>query len=311
MKTGNVVAGLMVVLALASAAQFNSAGRDSADDGAASLGAPTTSQFDSTVAVDSGQQATESEAVAPPQPACTLAATDRYVKSTNLFNLVEQLRTDADAGDADAMRVISRVYDECFPYAANQRILHPQSMSRFRKEPDLSIALAQRATQLQRCAGFIATGVIKADVLRDVEAKAAALDDSIAKVRNLAEALSAGRRDGSGPHEMSENEIDLASTVALSKDVEAIAELSHVEMGTYPAHGFAWQLVACDLGRDCGANGYLMRHHCLYMGQCVAGNYREVIRRKFLPPDQFDVAQAREQEILQAIKRGDVSHLFR
>ena len=274
----------------------------------------------STVSTASTDAALDEEPAAPssafesanaPVAAKPLTSLDRYVQSTDLLELVSQLRADADAGDADAARIIAMAYDECFLFAANHRILDLDSISRDRKEPDRSIALSQRTKQLQRCGGFIDTGVIKMDVFREVDAKAAELDDSVAKMRKLVENLSLRRRDGSGPYEMTRQEIALVNSIALSKDVEAIVALSHIDMETYPAYGFAWQLVACDLGRDCGPNGYVMRHQCLYMSQCVAGDYRELIRRKFLPPDQFNVAQAREQEILQAIRRGDVSHLFR
>ena len=310
MKSRNFAAVLLAVFALGCVIHFASRGKIDRGTTASPRTATSSRSVASVVAEESKLQPAGFGPTRALEPAKPLTPLDRYIRSTNLLELVSQLRADADAGDADAARIIAKVYDECFLFAANYRILDLNAISRSRKEPDRSIALAQRTTQLQRCDGFIATGVIKPDVVRAAEAEATKLDDSIAKIQGLAERLSARRRDDSGPYEMSADEIALASSIALSKDVEAIVALSYIDMETYPAHGYAWQLVACDLGRDCGPNGYVMRQQCLAFGQCVAGNYRELIRRKFLAPDQFDVAQAREQEILQAISRGDASRLF-
>ena len=306
MKARNVVPALIVLLAVGYAIYFFSVGIKISDDSATyqSADAPTAPTADASKRQD---EAETTIAVKPPRP---LTMLDRYVQSTDLLDLVSQLRADADAGDADAARMIAKAYGECSPYVAIQKLLDVETISRFQTEPARSIALAQRAKQLQRCNGFIATGLIKSSVVREVEARAAALNDDFAKVIKLGEELSARRRDESGPYELSTSEIDFVHGVALSKDVEAISALSYLEVERYPAHAYAWQLVACDLGRDCGSNGYVMRQQCLLFGQCVAGNFRELIRRKFLAPDQFDVAQAREREILQAIRSGDVSGII-
>lgn len=309
MRSRKIAVVLLTVFALGCMVYFISRGKVERDTSKGPSATTSSSAAASVVDEKSELQTAGSGPKGSLESAKSLTPLDRYVQSTDLLDLVRQLRADADAGDANAARIIAMAYDECFPFAANHRILDLDSISRDRKEPDRSIALSQRTKQLQRCGGLIDTGVIKSDVLRAAEAEAARLDDSVAQISKLAENLSVRRTDGTGPYEMSLEEVALANSIARSRDVEAIVALSYLE--TYPAYGFAWRLAACDLGRDCGPNGYVMRQQCLYMSQCVAGDYRELVRRKFLAPDEFSVAQAREQEILQAIRRGDVSHLFR
>lgn len=298
---------LVALFALGFAMYFLSDGRNERITSVEPTTALSSSEVDSTHRPEPAARGGKSVPANASEIARPITLLDRYVRSTDLLELVAQLRADADAGDADAARIIAKAYDECFPYAANHKTLDVDLISRNRSEPERSMALAQRATQLQRCAGFISTGVIKVGVARDADATANNLSDLTGQAARLVSDLSLRRADD-GPYEMSASEMDLAQKIALSQDAEAIAVLS----GTtgLPQDIYAWQLVACDLGRDCGANGYVMRQQCLLVGQCVAGNYREFIRRKALPPDQFEAAQIREREILQAIKAGDVSHLF-
>ncbi|MEO7917138.1 MAG: hypothetical protein ABIR16_05795 [Dokdonella sp.] len=287
---------------------------------------------DSTTAVDN--TATDTNADQKPNASIQTAAAneprpltllDRYVQSTDLFELVVQLRADADAGDANAARIIAMAYDECYPFAAeNQKVvengrLHLDQFT----ESERTIYLSFRRRSEQRCVGFIATGGIKPADVRSTGAKASALNDLTSQARQLAEKIEARRSDEDAPNDWSAAEIELSKSIALSGDPEAIAMLAHGQDDRHlgrnvrgmfwagdPTNLTAWMLVACDLGRDCGANGYIMRQQCLFVGLCFNGDYREYLRRRRLSPDKYDLVLARERKILQAIKNGDVSHLF-
>lgn len=71
----------------------------------------------------------------------------------------------------------------------------------------------------------------------------------------------------------------------------------------------AWQLVACDLGLDCSADGALMRQNCLSQGLCVEGDYESALLR-LLPPRQWSRVQAQRQALREAITRGELASLF-
>lgn len=106
-----------------------------------------------------------------------------------------------------------------------------------------------------------------------------------------------------------------------SGDPYAISEMSTALEGDYsssfmPVAGSlvdssAWQLVACDLGMDCGARSYIVRQMCVFGGICGAGGYREVLSEAVLSPRDFQRAEQVEAFILQAIKSGDYDSLVK
>jgi hypothetical protein len=71
----------------------------------------------------------------------------------------------------------------------------------------------------------------------------------------------------------------------------------------------AWQLVACDLGLDCSADGALMRQNCLHTGMCLEGDFESALLRQ-MPPRQWSRVQAQRQALREAIARGDRAGLF-
>lgn len=239
---------------------------------------------------------------------------DQYVQSTDLLQLVNQLRADADDGDPEAARIIAKAYGECAPYAANARLFSVESpFFKNLVEPERSLALAYRDSQVRRCGGLNATGQISSGSVRIAEQRARDLGDMTAKARNLLGDQSAKGYDPSVG--MSADEAKTISReIALSNDPEAIAALALTQgsagrEGGSDVNTYAWLLVACDLGRDCGSSGYIMRNECLVNGKCVIGDYRELLRSKLLSPDQFALVVKREGEILNAIRSKDVSNV--
>lgn len=97
--------------------------------------------------------------------------------------------------------------------------------------------------------------------------------------------------------------LDPANPQSLVDIGHAATHLSRFDSST------VWQLVACDLGLDCSADGALMRQNCLSQGLCVEGDYESALLR-LLPPRQWSRVQAQRQALREAIARGELGGLF-
>lgn len=324
MKTWHVGVGLVVLLAIASANYFSN-GRKSVEESTRTDSTVTASAGGATAKANADQQHIASEQAGAASESRPVSLFARYAQSIDLFDLVSQLRADADAGDADAARVIALAYDECYPFAAeNWKVLdmYRLPLDRF-TEVERSIYRSHRMKAERRCAGFTATGGISFSDVKSTDAKASAMNDLTAQARQLAGAVGARQRNEDARQGLSDAEIRVAQKIALSGDAEAIANLAYSQDDQHlheqtrlvlspggSTNALAWLLVACDLGRDCAADGYIMRQQCLTLGFCISGDYREYMRRRMLAPDKFADVLAREREILQAIKSGDVSQVI-
>ena len=310
--TRKVIASLVILLALGGMMYALLGGKGEQDASANPTTETSTIALGSAQRAESETQSGESVIGMAPKTARSPTPLDRYVQSANLLELVEQLRGAADAGDADAIRAIVNAEGECFPYASQSELLDAEHINSSFARPDRAVALSLLKKQIQRCSDLIATGENNKQWLDELGVKAAGLDDLIGQAMQF---LDHGAHSVSDPQTVDSlaEIVAISSRIALSKDPEAIAILALSQYGSRDGkrtETYAWMLVACDLGRDCSSDGFEMRRNCLLEKKCVSGNYRELLRRKILPPDQFDMAQARELEILQAIRRGDVSHLF-
>ena len=306
MNSRNVVAALMALLALVCALYVYLVGGRVTDDGVTTRSATTPAVTATASSPGAGKREDEAEpAIAAERPRL-FTLLDRYVQSINLLDLVTQLRAAADAGDADAARMIAKALDECYPFLISKTRPDAAYVSRQFDEPERSIALAHLRTQDLRCGDLVASGQVTVSEVRRTDQRAKDLGDLAGQAMRLVTVRSLDPAASKG---MSAANVELARKIALSRDPEAIAVLGHSEMKS-EADFFAWQLVACDLGRDCGADGYVMRQLCLWLTQCVGGDYREYLRRRQLAPDQYQAVLARERQILQAINSGDVSAII-
>lgn len=107
----------------------------------------------------------------------------------------------------------------------------------------------------------------------------------------------------------------------LSGDPERIASIGLYERPLDPegwrrdpaAHylPIAWELVACDLGRDCGPTSLALDRMCLYQssGTCGAASLEDALRYT-TSPAIFERIQQRRQELLERIRSGQVAGMF-
>ncbi len=193
---------------------------------------------------------------------------------TDLFAYAQQLQAAADAGNAEAGWVASRIYDHCGVFAMDPSGYALDSAALQRMDLDaISAMLAARGRVRQSCAGFSAAdGLGRGRLLQQRLASA--------KAGNLAaEAalLSMGEPLSDAP----EYRRALVERVQSSQDPEAFLAISGA-MGTAAAGDeaysglvagtqfsqLAWQVAACQLGLACGPDSTLMVAYCANGGIC-------------------------------------------
>jgi hypothetical protein len=245
-----------------------------------------------------------------PSPGGPSAATvgqayqSRFDASSDLRALVDQLRPESAGGDGTATRLIGKAYEECFIVALN-------GLASFQRDQEqrLKLETNEQARQGierafaqvgQRCKGF--NGVaLKLNQVEEMRNKAASQGDLAAMAEQFRHRMTAGDQ-GYGPQEQA----DLAKRVLASKDSEAVAAMAELmgdvaasrrgDLAPFPAGSAsaeaAWQFAACNLGRNCGAQGSYLRTVCVSAGLgCRASSVQEMYRRELLPPAEFEKAR--------------------
>lgn len=237
-----------------------------------------------------------------------------YDTATNLAALLDSTKSQADAGNADALRLAAAAGSECFSSQAfvNRAANFRRGAERF-SEPERSVALRHNDVQEQRCRDLIAQKALTPGLVRDALDRAAAAGDMVASTIKLDEQWA-----DTPANELKEK---LRGIVA-SRDGEAIGLMATMLgpreeeptvngpfAGTQDDY-IAWLLVACDLGRDCSASSRLLRELCLTTNRCPPGDYREYVRTSLATPQQFQSALVKEKTLLGLIADGRFQEIF-
>lgn len=213
----------------------------------------------------------QSTAVAAGLPLDLRAA---FENGTDLFAYAHQLQAAADAGNAEAGWMASRIYDYCGVFAMDPSGYALDSAALQRMDLGaISAMLTARGKVRQGCAGFTAAdGLGRARLLQQRLASA--------KGGNLA-AEAALLSMGEPLSDTPEYRRGLVERVQSSQDPEAFLAISGA-MGTAAAGDdayrgmvagsqfsqLAWQVAACQLGLACGPGSALMVAYCANGGIC-------------------------------------------
>ncbi len=199
----------------------------------------------------------------------------QFEEAPDLYAYAQTIRSRADAGEPEAIWLLSRVYDYCAGFANAPVAYGEDTRAIERMGLRTSAAMvAARQRVSSRCARFVPEDNLSYPliVLKRVEAaKAGSLPAE-------ASLLAAGK-----PLEKTEEyRNNLVDRVLRSKDPEAFTALSSGMgiaasgrslapvtrvAGTQFAE-LAWQLAACELGQDCSAESSLMTSYCANGGIC-------------------------------------------
>jgi hypothetical protein len=268
--------------------------------------------------------ASSSSATEPSEPAAQLEVTRvahisatvlhlHYERADNLADLVHALEPAARAGNAQAARVIALAFDECSGAEMDPGwSAEFESFASLLPSQEKAIALAHRDRAQHRCDSLVAEFDITLSEIGEWQQRALAAGDPMAIASELV---------GHGEDLTRADVADLLASFADAGDGEALAVLAAAGIPPSPdreasfvigspidAH--AWQLIACNLGRDCSPNGRFMRNLCLQHGRCRGESYRDVTRRMLVTSDTYQQIEAREREIVEHLGRHAVAELF-
>ncbi|QWP79237.1 hypothetical protein J5226_00390 [Lysobacter sp. K5869] len=207
----------------------------------------------------------------PPSP-----LRQQFEQTPDLYSFAQSLRLRADAGEPEAIWLLTRVYDYCAGYA-NAPVDYrndTRALDAMKLRGATSMSAARNRIS-ERCARFAPEDGLSYSMILVKRVEAAQAGSLPAE----ASLLSAGK-----PLEKTEDyRRNLVDRVARSKDPEAFSALSggmgiaangrsagfayQRVSGTQFAE-LAWQLAACRLGQDCSAQGSLMTSYCANGGIC-------------------------------------------
>lgn len=208
-------------------------------------------------------------------PAATRPLQRAFEQADDLFVFRQQLQPLADAGNADARWVLSRVDEYCAAYARDPAGFVRDSALIDGLQLDAARALGVARNRIgTRCGRFVpgdAPTFVQLVERRQDAAEAgslaaeaallamgAPLQDDMDYRRGLVERVQASR----------DPEAFVALSPAMGVAASGDAALTDTVAGTQ-ASELAWQLAACDLGLDCSANGALMTEYCANGGICA------------------------------------------
>jgi len=198
-----------------------------------------------------------------------------FERADDLFAFRRQLQPLADAGDADARWMLSRVDEYCAGYARDPAGFARDSALIADLKLDAARALGAARDRIGTRCGRFAPGDVPTFVQLVERREDAAEAGSLAAEAALL-AMGAPLQD----------DVDyrrgLVERVQMSRDPEAFVALSPA-MGVAASGDvaladtvsgsqvseLAWKLAACDLGLDCSADGALMTEHCANGGICA------------------------------------------
>ncbi|MBS0457282.1 MAG: hypothetical protein JSS44_08145 [Proteobacteria bacterium] len=233
-----------------------------------------------------------------------LTPRQRFEQSHDLFALVQSSRAAADGGDATAKTIIADAMYECISATLPTNSRHVGVFLAEKRQPELkSVIDAKLAVDSARCGRFTKDDIGSLGAVLAQYADAAKLGSAKALAMQLTYGNLATIPDQ-----------DLASDVQkiiTSGDPDAIGALSNLmglraegrasTFGSYSGSvtdQYAWQLAACRMGMDCGANSALLRGYCLSGGMCGAISIDQVISNFLTSPAQYRAAVAESQQIV-------------
>lgn len=197
-----------------------------------------------------------------------------FESAQDLYGYAQGLRVAARNGDAEALWLLSKVYDYCAVYA-DHAAGYEDDTRRFAAlgMPEARAMARARARVSHRCARFTHVDGLSPVLVASLRAQAARAGSLPAEAALLAK--------GAPVADTAAYKRDLMERVRGSRDPEAFLAISSAmglaasgeESSFGPVSGnplaeLAWKLAACRLGANCASHGSLMTSYCANGGIC-------------------------------------------
>jgi hypothetical protein len=206
-------------------------------------------------------------------------------RPTEYYLKFESIKHKATEGDPKAQFELSKIYDRCFPVSVSSTKFLSGIKAMAAQAGNAASAMNATAKRIaDDCALIEGGSIIPLEAQKEWLKAAAASGDISAKIklRNIY------------PAESKENISELINESIKNKDPEAIFELRELlsqpqesDLGEFePVSGdaisaYAWGIVACQMGAECGAESAIVDGYCLN-GAC-GSNYEQLVRNYLLP----------------------------
>ena len=220
-----------------------------------------------------------------------------FERTDDLFAFVQRLQPAADAGDAEARWLVSRVHEYCGGYARAPLDYDRDTALMMQVGPRVARPLGEaRSRVASRCIRFLPDDLpAYAHLVAQRQAAALAgslaaeaalltmgepLDDDALYRRDLVERVQAS----------GDPDAYMALAPAMGLAAADDAALAGRVAGTQ-ASELAWQLAACRLGLDCSQGGALMTQYCANGGICARApqqDFDTFVRQAALSPGEAD-----------------------
>lgn len=204
-----------------------------------------------------------------------------FEQADDLYAYLQELLPAAQAGDADAAWFASRVYDYCAVHATDPAAYMRDTGALGRMQLAASATMrAARDRVAHRCRQFVPGDGLGAGlvILQRLEAAEAGSLAAEAGLLAMGEPLEEGEGYRRGLVERVQASADAEAFFALAPamGLAASGDPAHAGQvaGTTQAE-LAWNLAACELGMDCGAQGALMTAWCANGGVCASSPHQD------------------------------------
>lgn len=239
-------------------------------------------------------------AVAAPAPPPS-SLRQAFGESNDLYAYARSLAPALQAGEAEALWLMSRVVETCAGYAADPAAYARDSQLLQGMKVNADAAMrASRERVARRCGRFVASDGFSSARAGQLRREAAMAGSLVAEAELLGEGLPLAAGDDYAH--------DLVARVQSSLDAEAFSAISPAMGGGLSSAAMrgqpdiapqyrelVWQLAACRLGMDCGPDSPLMTSYCVNGGICSrnpAQGFEEFAYDAAVPRQSADVVRS-------------------
>ena len=206
---------------------------------------------------------------------------EAFEQADDLHAYLQRLLPAARAGDADAAWFASRVYDYCAAHAADPAAYARDTGALGRMQLAASATMvAARDRVAHRCRQFVPADGLGAGlvILQRLEAAEAGSLAAEAGLLAMGEPLEESDDYRRGVVERVQASADAEAFFALAPAMGLAASGDPAFAGQVAGTAqteLAWNLAACELGMDCGAQGALMTAWCANGGVCASRSHED------------------------------------
>lgn len=217
------------------------------------------------------------------------------------------LRSRAEVGDMVAQRELAKLYQQCSVFSLSPANMYStlDAYAAVRGVPQSTYdGIKKRFSTI--CSAVDGGQVIPQDAYTNWFERAANQGDAYSKVAVASKNWAALKADDylslardvihSGDPEAI---FSLGDLLALAPDSGDFAEFKRATTGPYA--NYAWGIVACRLGADCGSGSYRLDSLCINTGICGAGDFEDAIRNNVVPAGQQESLDRAIVEVQRAV----------